>query len=168
MKKKDAVTDLVAAMPSNPGYHNRFGFPYKTTLSFLPLLNTLEQKAADPQNVEAPFLRDVLDKIKAIPELTKPVEDLAILKKYRKEVDLLMSSILPSSMIENLIIGAIIPFQPVTVYGSQLFKETFNANDEGLWDISRLNATKAFGELVAFCGLAILENTIRCPLFIQG
>ena len=159
MKKKDTL-------PAEPerGYHNRFGFPYKTTLSFELLIRKLELKAADTDNLEAPLYEHILKTVKAIPELLSPIEDLSVLSRYRKEVDLLLSTILPSSMIENYIAGVLIPFQPVTVYGSPKFLKMFHADENGVWDLSKLNIKKGIEELVAYCGMAILESYYHYPM----
>src|SRR6187399_480490 len=120
MKKKESTAAAATPVDTSivPTFQNHFGFPYGTMLSFESLIKKLETNASDPENVEAPFLREILKNFKAIPELMEPIRELSIIEKYRKEVDLLMSTILPSSIINELISGVIIPFQPVTIYSS--------------------------------------------------
>ena len=156
MKKK--TSEEVAPQPATPGYHNRFGFPYSTTLSFVPLINRLEEKASDPNCAEAAHIIDVIKTVKAIPELMEPIEELSVLNEYRQEVNLLMSTVLPSTVLDGSIVGVIIPFQPVTVFASSKFKEIFPVNDEGIWDITKSGNEKNFSELVAFSGIAILKK----------
>ncbi|MBA3649101.1 MAG: GAF domain-containing protein [Chitinophagales bacterium] len=140
------------------GFHNQFGFPYKTTLSFVPLIEKLEETASDPSVPEASLIQEVLKTVKAIPQLLQPIEDLSLLKKYRKEVNLLLSLVVPSTMIETSVVGIIIPFQPVTIYGSKRFKELCHVNEEGVWNLQNINPAKNISELIALCGIAILSK----------
>lgn len=140
------------------GYQSRFGFPYRTTLSFDLLIRRLEERAADKNSMESELFSKILSTVKAIPELLVPIDDLSILRKYRKETDLLLSTVLPSSMIENYIAGIIVPFQPVTVYGSPKFNEMLVADEDGIWDLSKMDISKGITELIAYCGMAILEK----------
>jgi GAF domain-containing protein len=140
------------------GYATRFGFPYRTTLSFQSLIRRLEERAADPFALEAMLYEQILKTVKEIPALLKPIEDLEILKKYRKEADLLLATVLPTSMIENYVAGIIVPFQPITVYASPRFKEMLVADEDGVWDLSRMDVSKGINELIAYAGMAILEK----------
>src|SRR5262245_747700 len=119
MPDKSFAETLNTLDVKNANYATRFGFPYHTTLSFVPLLKTFEQKGSDPKSIDAEILRMVLDRVKDIPELHQPIEDLSLLKKYRREVDLLMTTILPTAQMDELIVGVLIPFQPVTIFGSK-------------------------------------------------
>src|SRR5215217_4712594 len=96
-------------IPENPSYENRFGFPYKTTLSFVPYIEWLEEIVKDKNAADAPVIRHVLRVVKKVPELLQPIEDISILDKYRKEVDLLLSTIIPTSVNDELTVGVIIP-----------------------------------------------------------
>lgn len=153
MAAKDYLTPNTSG-----GYATRFGFPYRTTLSFQPLLNRIEERAAATDTLEAPLYQQILNTVKEVPALLEPIEDLSLLKKYRKETDLLLSTVLPSSMIENYIAGIIVPFQPITVYASPKFNEMLVADEDGIWDLSRMDLKKGINELIAYCGMAILEK----------
>src|SRR5262249_41904039 len=118
----------------------------------------MEEEVAKASSLEAPLHSEILKTIKAIPELLQPIDDLATLSKYRKEVDLLMSTLLPSTIIDSVVAGVIIPFQPVTIYASTKFKDLIRANEEGVWDFTKVNVQKGISELVAFCGMAILDK----------
>jgi hypothetical protein len=69
-----------------------------------------------------------------------------------------MSTILPSSIINELISGVIIPFQPVTIYSSPKFKKLLPHGENGIWDLSKINIQKGRNQIIAFAGLAILEK----------
>ncbi len=150
-------------IPEKPDYQNRFGFPYKSTLSFLPLIKSLEEKVNSNQP-DAMLLIEVLKTIKAIPELNKEIEDLAVLKKYRREVDLLMSTLIPSSLSNEIVTGVMIPFLPVTVFGTQKFHEVIASDSDGIWDVSKMDVQDAFKELIAYVGVAILEKYYQVQL----
>src|SRR6266480_6588389 len=138
----NAVQDVMEA----PSYRNRFHFPYRTTLSFDLLIQSLEERAAQPNNPQRPLLQEILKKVKAIPELSRPVEDLSMLREFRDEIELLMSAIVPMGISDTIATGIIIPFQPVTIFGTKKFNLLFSCNDEGQWDISKLDGKKAINE----------------------
>jgi len=143
-------------IPEELKYENHFGFPYKTTLSFVPYIEWLEDIVKKKEAPDAPVFRYVLKIIKKIPELLAPIEDLSVVEKYRKEVNLLLSTIIPSSSQD--IIGVVIPFQPITIYASEKFKELMGNVGQGTWNIKKMNPKNVVTDLTAFAGLAILEN----------
>ncbi|MBX7107245.1 MAG: GAF domain-containing protein [Chitinophagales bacterium] len=159
MKSKDA--SVKAGFTENV---SRSGFPYRSTLSFESLISKLEEQAADTGNLEAPFIEQILKTVKAIPALTSPIEDLNVVSRYRKEVDLLLSTVLPTSLMNNYTAGILVPFQPVTVYGSPQFNKMFPASANGVWDMQKLNLSKDMKELITFCGVAILEMYYHYPI----
>src|SRR5262249_42725026 len=146
------------SIPEFPSYENRFGFPYRTTLSFVPYIRSLEIKAKDTTLPEHSILRHVLREVKKCPELLEPIEDLSILDKYKKQVDLLLSSLLPTAIHEDLIAGVVIPFQPITLYSTQQFKDIMGNLGHGIWDLKKMNPEKGLRDLIAYAGLAILEK----------
>jgi hypothetical protein len=151
-------------IPQDPGYHNRFGFPYRTTLSFVPYIEWLEQIVKNKGTQDATVFRHVLRIVKKCPELLVPIEDLSLLDKYRKEVDLLLSTIIPTSVQNELTVGVIIPFQPITVFGSDKFKALVGNSGQGTWDFRKMDAKHALSDLTAFAGLAILNKHYGLPL----
>lgn len=147
----------ILQIPANPGYENRFGFPYRTTLSFVPYIEWLETMVKENKTADVPIIRHVLRVVKKIPALLQPIEDLAILEAHRKEVDLLLSTIIPTSVQDDLTVGVIVPFQPVTVYATAKFHELVNDDAKGTWDFSHMNPENALRDLTAFAGLSILN-----------
>jgi len=145
-------------IPSDPGYHNRFGFPYRTTLSFAPYIEWLEKIVKENKAPDVTVFRHVLRAVKKIPELLLPVEDLSVLDKFRKEVDLLLSTIVPSSVQSEITTGVIIPFQPISVYATDSFKELVGDIGQGVWDFRKMDAPHALRDMIAFAGLAILNK----------
>jgi hypothetical protein len=145
-------------IPENPGYHNRFGFPYRTTLSFVPYIQWLEQLVKEKSVPDVMMFRHVLRVVKKCPELLQPIEDLSVLDKYRKEVDLMLSTIIPTSMQDDLTVGVIVPFQPITVYGTSGFNRMVGNLGNGVWDFRNMNPEKAMRDLTAFAGLGILNK----------
>ncbi len=150
------MKDEQHATTETPGYHNRFGFPYRTTLSFLPYIKIIEQKAKDTTQPDSVIMRHVMKEIKKCPELLAPIEDLAIVDKYRRQIDLMLSTLLPTSTLDSLIAGIIIPFQPVMIYGSESFRKLFRVQDNGIWDIHMIDPVKLYTELITFAGMGIL------------
>jgi hypothetical protein len=150
------MSAFAARIPEELKYENHFGFPYKTTLSFVPYIEWLEDIVKKKEAPDAPVFRYVLKIIKKIPELLAPIEDLSVVEKYRKEVNLLLSTIIPSS--SHDITGVVIPFQPVTIYATEKFTELVGNEGRGTWNIKEMNPKNVVKDLTAFAGLAILEN----------
>ena len=150
------MSDFAIKIPSDPGYHNRFGFPYRTTLSFVPYLEWMQQ--IDPKAPEATLFRHVLRSVKKCPELLAPIEDLSILDKYRKEVDLLLSTIISIGMKDDVAAGVIIPFQPITLYSTTKFQELMGNIGKGVWDYRKMDVKRGLSDLVCYAGLAILDK----------
>ncbi len=150
------MSDYTLPLPAELNLQNHFGFPYTTTLSFVPYIEWLEEIVNQDTAPDALVFRYVLKKIKKIPELLQPIEDLLVIEKYRKEVDLLLSTLIPRSA-QNAM-GVIVPFQPVTVYSSEKFQSLVGNTGQGKWNLKTVNAKNAINELIAFAGLAILNS----------
>src|SRR4030095_13886477 len=150
------MSAFAVRIPEELKYENHFGFPYKTTLSFMPYIEWLEDIVKRKEAPDAPVFRYVLKIIKKNPELLAPIEDLSVVEKYRKEVNLLLSTIIPSS--SHDITGVVIPFQPVTMYAAEKVKELVGDEGRGTWNIKKMNPKNVVIDLTAFAGLAILEN----------
>lgn len=159
MKKQETIPQ-----PVNAGRQFPDMFPYASTLSFELLFDKLQSKAAEKGNLEAPLSEYVLKTAGSIPELRGNITDLSVVQQYRKEVDLLLSTVLPKSTMEGEIAGVAIPFQPVTIYGTPKFNALFNRDESGVWDLNKLHIDKGLREMVAFCGIAILKSYYNYPV----
>ncbi|MEO5674663.1 MAG: GAF domain-containing protein [Chitinophagales bacterium] len=158
MKKQTFESTPENMVIETPNFHNHFHFPYKTTLSFAALISALEQKAMVPDNAEEIILKEILRTVKAAHELNNPIEDLEVIKKFRKEIDILMTTVAPLSISHDELRGAIIPFQPVTVFGTKKFNELIISDENGIWNLGNVDGEAAVKELVAFAGAAILQK----------
>ncbi|MFI5135010.1 MAG: hypothetical protein ACHQD9_04065, partial [Chitinophagales bacterium] len=155
-------------IPSDSGYHNRFGFPYRTTLSFAPYIEWLEKIVKENSAPDVTVFRHVLRAVKKCPELLVPIEDLSVIDKYRKEVDLLLSTIIPTSVENEVTVGVIVPFQPISVYATDKFKSLVGDIGQGVWDFRKMDSKHAMKDLTAFAGIAILNKHYGLPLSDVG
>jgi len=113
-------------------------FPFKTVLSFQPLIDFWEKELFRGNEYKSELIKITLDKVKEIPELNKPVEDLSILEKHKDIIDLLMSVIYPATQRERQISASVAPFSFNFFYKSPAFEkilpkeETFKIEKIGL------------------------------------
>ncbi len=58
-------------------------FPYKTTLCFAPLVEYIKEKQSAKNKAVASLAREVIQKIKAVPELLEWIDDMQIIEEHR-------------------------------------------------------------------------------------
>ena len=85
-------------------------FPFKTTMSLEPILKFWEKTAQSEDENEARYATQLLDEVKQVPVLTKPIKNMKTLKKHEKLVKKLMSAVFPPALAGNEIKAAIPPF----------------------------------------------------------
>ncbi len=86
-------------------------FPFKTILSFQPLLRFWKEKS---QNTDDPFhaiANHVMEVVKKYPELGRPIKNPGIIEKHKKFFDLMMSVIYPNTQLNHIIAASALPFQ---------------------------------------------------------
>jgi hypothetical protein len=103
-------------------------FPFKSRLSLKPLLDFWERLLAEGKDGMSPGMRAELERS---PELRKPIEDLSILEKHQKLLELLMSVVFPLAFWESDCGAAFVPFQFTGFYATPLFKTLFKMEGQG-------------------------------------
>src|SRR3974390_3681893 len=97
-------------------------FPFKTRLSLKPLIDFWEGLLAGAECGFGSIAPVIRQKLANAPELREPIDDLAILEKREKLVDLLMSIVFPPAFYENACAAAFVPFQFTTISATPPFK----------------------------------------------
>jgi hypothetical protein len=106
--------------------------PYISKLSFVPLIQMIEQKAQSEENTPAAALaQHILNELNKYPELLGDIEDKAVLRKYPEVLQLLMMMLIPQAISPSQMIKVSAPFEMTPIYCTNDLKsvmESDNAN----------------------------------------
>jgi hypothetical protein len=145
-------------------------FPFESQLSLGLLIRFWEEQAADP-SVRGEAARALLTRLRAVPELTRPIDDITLLDTHAPLVDALMSAVFPSAFLERAYMGALIPFTLRSVYGTAAFENIMGADGVLYGSLNlELTALKDFRLLNAYA-LALerlygIEFPVDYPLIL--
>jgi len=89
------------------GYEN---FPFTSRLCFKPLLKDWQQKVDHEDVGENLLAKEILQRVKKVPEFWEPIDDLSLLEKHSELVDLLMTGVFPISLRHSSMAMASRPF----------------------------------------------------------
>ncbi len=138
-------------------------FPFKTVLSFLPIIEYWRVKTNDPSKALSLVARHIATELKAAPELLEPIEDFTILEKHYELVAQLMSAIFPPATFETETIGAITPLQDYSFYFSPKFSEIVLSDDHMLKQPLNMDTKTMYYYLARLTYLLILEKFYHIP-----
>jgi hypothetical protein len=102
-------------------------FPFESQLSLGLLIRFWEEQAADP-SVRGESARALLTRLRQVPELSRPIDDITLLDVHAPLVDALMSAVFPAAFLERAYMGALIPFTLRSVYGTAAFENIMGAD----------------------------------------
>ena len=114
-------------------------FPFKTRLSLKPLIDFWESLLAQGECGFGSIAPTIRQKLANAPELREPIDDLAILEKREKLVDLLMSIVFPPAFYDSDCAAAFVPFQFTSIYATPAFKTLFSMAGQDFspqWNVS--------------------------------
>ena len=116
-------------------------FPFKTNLSFLPIISFWENLAKEGSDEEIDYAKAVLAEIDKIPAFRKPIKDPQVfVEKHRKLVDKLMTALFPKALEFNEIKAAAPPFVFDTIFTTHRFRKIVEVNGGCLGKPSNLDA----------------------------
>jgi hypothetical protein len=96
-------------------------FPFESRLS-LGLLIRFWEDLAKVDSVPGEQARSLLARLREVPALTGPIDDITLLDEHGPLVDALMSAVFPAAFLEKAYMGALIPFTLRSVYGTRAFE----------------------------------------------
>jgi putative methionine-R-sulfoxide reductase with GAF domain len=114
-------------------------FPFKSVLSFAPLVGFLEQQLAEGRSDDAGDIRKAL---RNVPELLEPIEDLAVLEKHRAVVEMVMNFVFPPAFRDEDCAAAFAPFHFQKVYATPAFDRLMSPDCQGLGARSNIDMIK--------------------------
>jgi hypothetical protein len=95
-------------------------FPFESQLSLALLIRFWEEQATE-HSPRGELARDLVARLRAVPELARPIDDITLLDQHGGLVDALMSAVFPSVFWDQAYMGALIPFTLRSVYGTRVF-----------------------------------------------
>ena len=92
---------------------NTRNLPFKAFINFKKVFDFWEDLAEHGDGADQARARYVLDELKEVPELREPSDDISILEKYEREIELLLSCFFPKALQANEIKAGTLPFENV-------------------------------------------------------
>jgi GAF domain-containing protein len=103
---------------------------FNSVFSFKPLIRAWETIIKDAREGSGQLYADLLQKVKAHPELLEPITDDALFEKHATLIDQMMTTVFPVTLSDKQDLYAVsLPFQYKVIYGSSLFKQMFIGQD---------------------------------------
>src|SRR5216683_4408687 len=96
-------------------------FPFESRLS-LTLLIKFWEDLAKADTLSGEHARSLLARLREVPALSGPIDDITLLDEHGPLVDALMSALFPAAFLEKAYMGALIPFTLRSVYGTHAFE----------------------------------------------
>ena len=139
-------------------------FPFESRLSLAPLIRYWDEQAKEP-SLCGEMARSLQARVRQVPVLQGPIEDITLLDEHAEVVDALMGAVFPPVFWDQAYMGALIPFSLRTVYGTRAF-ESIMGPDGVLY--GRLNlemhALKDFRLLNAYALILERLHGIKFPV----
>ncbi len=133
-------------------------FPFKTTLSLKPLIEFWEKETEHPNSLKSSIAKQIIEKVRNIPELHEPIDDLSIIEKHKEIVDLMMAVIYPPTQWDKQISASNIPFQFRSFYKTPSFERLFHIDENTKMEDFGMDSKKMFYGKTISAYLAILNK----------
>ncbi|HYF32671.1 MAG TPA: hypothetical protein VD993_16210 [Chitinophagaceae bacterium] len=99
---------------------------FNSRFSFKPLIRVWESIINEGRTGASHFYSDLLERVKAHPELLEPIEDETILEKHADLIEQMMSTVFPVTLSTTQDLYAVsLPFQYKVIYASTIFRQIF-------------------------------------------
>lgn len=118
-------TASIATVPTAADSTTPFQFPFKTVLSFVPLIEYVNRDIGDQRANLSSLVSELNERLSVAPRLQEPIEDLSILDEHHESVDWLMSMVFPPAFWDRDYSTAIVPFRFAPFYCTPAFRKTF-------------------------------------------
>ncbi|MBC5775352.1 GAF domain-containing protein [Pontibacter sp. KCTC 32443] len=98
-------------------------FPFKTSLSFSPLIAYWEKKVITDTSCNISRVQELTALLRQAPALLQPVDDAALIEQHIKTIDILMEDIFPSALWESDLRATALPFHFDSFYATPRLEE---------------------------------------------
>ena len=117
----------------NPDYRLPFkNFPFRTSLSFVPLIRYWESKINDDNRGISLFAKAITKQLEKSPELLEPIQDQSFLLANEDIIEIMMTAVFPPATWDTDISGALTPFLNTSFYHTPKFREILITNNDQL------------------------------------
>ena len=139
-------------------------FPFESRLSLAPLIRFWDEQARET-SLRGEMARSLQARVRQVPALLQPIDDITLLDDHGEVVDALMGAVFPPVFWDQAFMGALIPFSLRSVYSTRAF-DTIMGPDGVLY--GRLNlemhTLKEFRLLNAYALILERLHGIRFPV----
>ncbi|WP_298370133.1 GAF domain-containing protein [uncultured Lutibacter sp.] len=119
--------------------------PLKLKVSFKAIFNYLELVSKEDQHFLNASAKNLLEEMKAFPELKEGFEDLTLLEKYNSQIDRLLDILFPDILQTNEIKAATIPFDFTSFKLSRRFENIIaEAGEDYDFQVRNYDESKVF------------------------
>ena len=101
----------------------QYDSPFKTLISFHKLIESLEEIAKSDVDYRSNYAKSLLKEVEKKPEFKEGIEDLTIIYENQSLIKNLLADLFPTSLTNNEIKAATIPFQNITFNYSERYKK---------------------------------------------
>jgi GAF domain len=133
-------------------------FPFRRQFSLAPLVAAWVDAAHAETSLAGSIAGLVRDRLRAVPELVAPIDDLFVLARHGDLIDVLMAKVFPAASWDRDYAAVLVPFTVRAVYGTPSFRQLFL--DEGGLLRGRLNLDEdrwALGRLLRAYSLVLAK-----------
>src|SRR5215831_2723288 len=118
--------DAQAALAADP----KAPLPFRCELSLAPLITFWTQTSAYSEFGRGPLPGIIREKVRQAPELVGIIEDVSVIGRHQKLVDLMMSAMFPPAFWEQEYGAALFPFEFRAFYATSAFRRAL-MNEDG-------------------------------------
>ena len=124
---------------------NNFELPLQLQISFRKVYSFFEKYIHDVTHPYYTAANAMVDEFEKHPELINGFEDISLLNKYEKQIDMIMNPLFPEALQLNEIKAASLPFSFTTFKITERFKAILqNATDEYEFNIRNMEENELY------------------------
>ncbi|MFA8433359.1 MAG: hypothetical protein ACEPOZ_02480 [Marinifilaceae bacterium] len=142
--------------------------PLKSNFSFLPLIENLKQEV-ERDGASAVAVKDVLERLKEVPELMESSIDLECIHRNQEMVDRLLRFVIPFTATQERISVLTLPFDLEQFYCTQKYREVFEDSSKEL-NVQRgfLDPKWELYTKIMHAYIIILRQFYNCDLWVDN
>lgn len=133
-------------------------FPYRSTLSLMPLISYWEEALSDGNEIDGLLALRVIEQLNAAPELRKPIHDRELLQNHQSLIDLLMTVVFPPATIRRIFGAAITPYVLEPIFATPSYWEKIAFQGTGSFGSPATDPLTRYRNQVLFSCGCILEQ----------
>ena len=150
-----------------PAAERMEAFPFPRELSLAPLITFWTQTSAYSEFGRGPLPGIIREKVRQASELVGIIEDVSVIGRHQKLVDLMMSAMFPPAFWEQEYGAALFPFELRAFYATSAFRRALMNEDGTLRGGTNLDAQRIDAVKVLLAYELILERLYGIDLGVE-